>query len=255
MRLLLIAIQFLTRLPMPPRLNDDLATTEAELGKATRYFPLVGVIVGGACAALFWLLSSFLFPPSLSALLALGAGWWLTNGFHEDGWADAFDGFGGGWTRERILEIMHDSRLGTYGTLALLFLISCKYVCLVELPITQSWRWLIIANVTGRWTVLPLCAWLPYARAEGLSRLVAQQVGRIEFGIGTLTLMAVLCGLQSWRVAVCGLALTMLATWFAGRYFRARLGGITGDCLGAANQLVELVLYLCAVALWRGGWL
>ncbi len=228
----------------------DLATSEAELGKATRFFPLVGVIVGGL-AALVLIGAQQFFPLTVSVWLALAAGTWLTNGFHEDGWADAFDGFGGGWTRERILEIMHDSRLGTYGVLALIFLLGVKAACLTALPITQGWRWLLIAHVAGRWTVLPLSAWLTHARADGLSRLVAQQIGRVELVVGTLTLIAVLFALQTPRTALLTLGAMAVMAWLAGRYFRARLGGITGDCLGAANQLIELTVYLIAVVLTR----
>ena len=243
-KLLLIATQFLTRLPMP----RDLATSEAELGKATRFFPLVGIIVGGL-SALVLIGAQRFFPLTVSVWLALAAGAWLTNGFHEDGWADAFDGFGGGWTRERILEIMHDSRLGTYGVLSVIFLLALKAACLTDLSTAQSWRWLLIAHVAGRWTVLPLSAWLTHARADGLSRLVAQQIGRVELLIGTLTLCAVLFALQTPRAAVLVLVVSGVMTWLAGRYFRARLGGITGDCLGAANQLIELTVYLVAAAL------
>ncbi|HEX3230766.1 MAG TPA: adenosylcobinamide-GDP ribazoletransferase, partial [Pyrinomonadaceae bacterium] len=111
-RRFLIAIQFLTRLPV----SRSLSSSESDIGKAAAFFPLVGSIVGGAAALVFVALQRIL-PLSASVLCAVIFAAFLTNGFHEDGWADSFDGFGGGWTKDRILEIMRDSRIGTYGTL------------------------------------------------------------------------------------------------------------------------------------------
>src|SRR5258708_4817096 len=157
-----IAIQFLTRLPVARTLNSS----ETDIGKAAAFFPLVGVIVGGGAALVFLGLERILpLPASLFCAIVFAA--FITNGFHEDGLADSFDGFGGGWTKDRVLEIMRDSRIGTYGTLALIFLILSKLIFLSSLPPLQIWPWLIIAHPAARWTILPLCAWLPYALAEG----------------------------------------------------------------------------------------
>ena len=135
----------------------------------------------------------------------------ITNGFHEDGLADSFDGFGGGWTKDRVLEIMRDSRIGTYGTLALIFVILGKFTFLSSLPQGQIWRWLIVAHTAARWTILPLCAWLPYARVEGQGKLVAKQVGTLEIVIATSTLFLVLL-LLSWPAALAVLLVTCLVT-------------------------------------------
>lgn len=245
LRRLLIAVQFLTRLPVP----RGLATTEEELGKAAAFFPLAGAIVGGG-AALVFVLSQHILPLSTCVLFAILFTAVITNGFHEDGLADSFDGFGGGWTKERALEIMRDSRLGTYGTLALIFLILGKYNFLSSLPPSQVWRWLIVAHTASRWTVLPLCAWLPYARAEGQGKLVAKQMGAAEIFIGTLTLLITL-SLLSWPAALAALLAVGTVTFLCGLYFRARLQGVTGDCLGAANQITEVALYLAALVLPR----
>jgi adenosylcobinamide-GDP ribazoletransferase len=174
----------------------------------------------------------------------------ITNGFHEDGLADTFDGFGGGWTKDRVLEIMRDSRIGTYGTLALVFLVFGKLTFLSSLPQGQIWRWLIVAHTAARWTILPLCAWLPYARADGQGKLVAKQVGALELLTATATLIVAIL-LLPWRAALTALLVTSLVTLVSGLYFRARLEGITGDCLGATNQLTEVGLYLTAVVLFR----
>src|SRR5258705_7243163 len=145
-RRFLIAVQFLTRLPVPRVLKSS----EAELGKAAAFFPLVGVIVGGGAALVFVLLQRVL-PVSASVLCAIVFAAFITSGFHEDGLADTFDGFGGGWTKDRVLEIMRDSRIGTYRTLALIFVFIRKLNFLSVLPQGQIWRWLIVAHSAARW--------------------------------------------------------------------------------------------------------
>jgi adenosylcobinamide-GDP ribazoletransferase len=245
LRRFFIAVQFLTRLPVP--LNSP--SSEPELGKAAAFFPLVGVIVGGG-AALVSMRLTLVLPLSSSVFCAIVFAAFITSGFHEDGLADTFDGFGGSWTKERTLEIMRDSRLGTYGTLALIFLVLGKFNFLSSLPQSQIWRWLIVAHTAARWTTLPLCAWLPYARAEGQGKLVAKQIGFLEIILGTLTLLLVL-QLLPWRASLTAFLVTALLTLLSGLWFRARLQGISGDCLGATNQLTELALYLTAVILLR----
>ena len=240
-----IAVQFLTRLPVP----SSLVSSESELGKAVGFFPLVGVIVGSGAALVFALLQLVL-PLPASVLGAVVFAAFITSGFLEDGLADTFDGFGGGWTKDRVLEIMRDSRIGTYGTLALIFLILGKLNFLSLLPQGQVWRWLIVGHTAARWTTLPLCAWLPYARAEGQGKLVAKQVGALDVITGTVTLLLVFL-LLSWQSAFAVLLVTGLVTLLNGLYFRARLQGITGDCLGAVNQLTEVSLYLTALILLR----
>jgi adenosylcobinamide-GDP ribazoletransferase len=245
LRRLLIAVQFLTRLPVP----RSLETTGEELGKASAFFPFVGIIVGSG-AALVFVLMEILLPQASAALIAIVFAAFLTNGFHEDGLADTFDGFGGGWTKDRVLEIMRDSRIGTYGALALIFLVLGKLSFLSSLPREQVWRWLVVGHTASRWTVLPLCSWLPYARAEGQGKLVAKQVGIGEIVIATITLAAPLF-LLTWRAAVIAILVTGSVTLMSGLYYRSRLQGLTGDCLGATNQLTEVSLYLSAVILLR----
>lgn len=245
LRRFLLAIQFLTRLPVPARL----ATTEEELGRAAAFFPLVGIIVGAGTAGVY-VLALRVVSVSVAVAIALAFAAFITSGFHEDGLADTFDGLGGGWTKQRALEIMRDSRIGTYGALALIFLVLGKYTILTELRLEQTWRWLIVAHAASRWTVLPLCMWLPYARPEGQGKLVAKQITFSTLLIGSLTFLLALL-LFPWRTALIAIAVTTVVTFLSGLYFKRRLGGITGDCLGAANQMTELLLYLTAHVLYR----
>jgi adenosylcobinamide-GDP ribazoletransferase len=235
------ALQFLTRLPVP---RSD-AISKEELGKAVAFFPLVGVIVGG-CAALAFVLLHRVLPLSVAVLGAIVFASFLTNGLHEDGFADAFDGFGGGWSKERTLEIMRDSRIGVYGVLALVFLILSKLNLLSILPHGQVWRWLIVGHSASRWTIVALGAWLPPARSDGLGRLVTKQSGGAVMLIGTLTVLLTVWFALSRQVALAALLVMGLVTLLCGLYFRHRLQGVTGDCMGAASQFTEVAIYLTA---------
>jgi adenosylcobinamide-GDP ribazoletransferase len=136
--------------------------------------------------------------------------------------------------------------------LALIFLALAKYNFLSTLDPSVVWRWLIVAHTAARWTSLPLCLWLPYAREEGQGKLVARGPGYGGAAVATLTLLAALA-LLNWREASVAGAVAVAAPLVTGWYYRHRIGGVTGDCLGATNQLTEVALYLAAVALSRPG--
>lgn len=247
LRRFFIALQFLTRFPVP-RLETSPENSGNDLGKAAAFFPLVGVIVGLSAALAFVLLQRVL-PLSVAVLGAMIVAAFLTNGLHEDGFADVFDGFGGGWSRERTLEIMRDSHIGVYGVLALIFLILGKLHLLSALSPPQIWRWLIVGHVAGRWAPVALGAWLPPASSVGLGRLVARRTGALELIVGTITVVVALLLTLSWQAALAAFGVTALVTLLSGLHFRRRLNGITGDCMGAAIQFTEIALYLTAVLL------
>jgi adenosylcobinamide-GDP ribazoletransferase len=242
LRSFLIALQFLTRVPVP-----GLKTREAEIGPASAFFPLVGALIG-VSAALIFRGASRILPHSTSIILILIFMSVITNAFHEDGLADALDGFGGGWSREAVLAIMKDSRLGTFGALGLIFLILAKYNLLSLIDPSHLWRWLVFAPTAGRWSALPLCLGLDYAREEGQAKLVARRIPRLAFVFGTLTLL-VSSLVLGFGAAALALSVAVAVVLLTGWYYRHRLGGVTGDCLGATNQLVEVAVYLVAVAL------
>jgi len=127
-RVFLMAVMFYTRIPCP----KDFKCTQETLNKSARYYPLIGCIVGGF-AALVYCATNLVFSHSISILISMGATILITGAFHEDGFADVCDGFGGGWDKKQILEIMKDSRLGTYGTIGLIFILSCKFLVLREI--------------------------------------------------------------------------------------------------------------------------
>lgn len=248
LRSFLTGVMFLTRLPCPAWVGHD-----AEwLARSTVYFPAIGVLVGAWGGAVFWL-ASLGWPGWIAAVLSTAATVWLTGAFHEDGMADACDGFGGGWGTEQILAIMKDSRVGSYGVVGLGLTLLAKLGLLATFEPLDAVKALVAAHVLARWSSLPLIYALPYVREAGAKgKPFAASVTPLRLAIATgITLAAVvpLLGVQSLPA----LAATLAVTALAGRYFRAQIGGITGDCLGAANQVVEVAVYLALAFHFTGG--
>ncbi|MFN3596724.1 MAG: adenosylcobinamide-GDP ribazoletransferase [Rubricoccaceae bacterium] len=250
LRVFLTAVMFLTRLPVPRWVGHDAPT----LSRASPYFPAVGVLVGLFGAA-FYGLVGLAFPPWLAAAAALAATVWLTGAFHEDALGDTFDGLGGGWTREEVLRIMRDSRMGTYGTVALVLTLGARWGALATIGAAGGPAGvaaaLVAAHALGRWTALPLILWLPYVREHGTGKPFAASVTPARLAAGS-ALAGGAAALALGGAAVPAIATVLGVTLVAGAYFRARLGGMTGDCLGAANQLAELAVYLVLLGDWAG---
>ena len=242
-RLFWTALTLLTRLPAPA-----LAGFQPDwLGRSVAWFPFVGLIVG-LLAAGTYVLAAFFWPDPVPAVIALAVAALATGGFHEDGWADVFDALGAGGSRERMLEIMKDSRIGSTGALALLLLIAAKLAALAALPTSEVPAALIAAHILSRWTSLPLLRWLPAARSEG--GLATSLIGHVTEGrFLSGTLIALLLAVAALRQdALSPILVTVLTTALAGLFFRKRLGGVTGDCLGATQQLAELAILLTLAA-------
>jgi adenosylcobinamide-GDP ribazoletransferase len=237
----LAACTFLTRLPLPGSAVD--AET---LARSSTWFPVVGAIVG-AVGGLTLTVAGRVWPPFMAAVLSVLATVLLTGALHEDALADAADGFGGGRTREQVLEIMRDSRVGSYGTVALVLVLSARIGCLAAMAPLDGVRALIGAHVFARWSSLPLMLALPYARLEGSGKPFVGGVTRPRVLGGTLLAALFAVPALGWH-ALPAVLVAAIVTAIAGRYFHSRLGGITGDCLGATNQLVELVTYLTVLA-------
>jgi adenosylcobinamide-GDP ribazoletransferase len=232
------AVRFFTRLPVPTWVGHS---AEA-LNHSARYFTLVGLIVG-LIGALVFAFTSFFLPKTLAVLLAMAATILVTGAFHEDGWADMVDGFGGGWTRERTLEIMKDSRIGSYGAIALVLLLLAKFMALVELDMLLVAPALIAGHAFSRLCATSVMHFLDYARDEGKAKPLATRIAPGElalaacFGLVALVLLPPLS-------ALLGVLFAAAATAFLTRKFHQRLGGYTGDCLGATQQLAEVAFYL-----------
>ena len=247
-RLFFIALQFFTRLPIPAWVGYE----PAWLHHASRYFPLVGIVVA-AVTTLTYLAAVQLWPAPVAVLLSTAAGIYLTGAFHEDGFADMCDGFGGGMTRERVMEIMKDSRIGTYGAVGAGLLIALKCTLLSMMDPALAIAALLLAHPLSRLAAASLIWQLDYAREEGKAKPMAQHMTGMEFAIGALcaaipALYLGALGYLSWlTIAACVLAAAAAAIWLGAKFVR-RIGGYTGDCLGSVQQVSEVMIYLCLLA-------
>ena len=247
LRAFFTALMFLTRVPCPRWVGH----TPDLLARSTTWFPAVGLLVG-LCGALVYRGAALGWPPLVAATLAVGATVWLTGAFHEDALADACDGFGGGWEPDQVLAIMKDSRIGSYGAVGLGLALVARAAALAGLEPALAARALVAGHVLGRWSSLPLIWRYRYVRESGAkSRPFAASVTPLRLAAGSALALAIVAATLATRptAAALVLAAALAVTALAGRYFRRRIGGITGDCLGAANQLVELAAYL--VLAWR----
>ncbi|MEQ1629907.1 MAG: adenosylcobinamide-GDP ribazoletransferase [Gallionella sp.] len=249
LRLLLTAVQFFTRLPVP----DWVGHSAGQLNQASRYFPLVGMVVGALSAAILYS-SAQVFPLSVAVLLSMIASILITGAFHEDGLSDFVDGLGGGFTREKVLAIMKDSRIGAYGVIALVLALLIKFQSLLALCHAHSWQFLaaalIAAHSFSRLMATSIMLTQRYIRDDDTARAkpAAQQISTVSFTIATLTGIASLALLFAAGEPVVNLSSAVFAAIMMRMYLawrlRKRLGGYTGDCLGAVQQLTELAFYL-----------
>jgi len=237
------ALRFFTRLPAPRWVGHS----AEQLNHAARYFPLVGVIVGAIGAAVT-LGALRLWPAPLAVLLGMAATLLATGAFHEDGLADSIDGFGGGWTKEQVLAIMKDSRIGSYGAIGIGLALLAKFEVLSVLAVSPAPTFLFVliaGHSVSRFAATTLIFTLDYARddASSKSKPLATRMGKGELALAALFGLTPCLLLPALSVAV-ALALTAVVTLLAARHFVKRIGGYTGDCLGATQQLAELAFYL-----------
>ncbi|MDK9723951.1 MAG: adenosylcobinamide-GDP ribazoletransferase [Sterolibacteriaceae bacterium MAG5] len=234
------ALRFFTRLPVPAWIGH----ADDHLVRAPRYLPLVGILVGliGGAATLA---ASLLLPLSLAVTIGMAATILATGAFHEDGFADACDGFGGGWDKARVLAIMKDSRVGSYGVIGVVLLLLAKWNALMEMEPEFLLPALVAGHAASRFAAVSLMGFLDYAREDdgAKSKPLASRLGG-----GSLALAALFgivpCVLLPLPEAAAALAAAALVAMVAARYFARRIGGYTGDCLGAVQQAAELAFYL-----------
>ncbi|HVP77243.1 MAG TPA: adenosylcobinamide-GDP ribazoletransferase [Thermodesulfobacteriota bacterium] len=235
------ALSFLTILPV----SRFSLPEEKGLARSMAYFPLAGLLLGLLLAMAYFLLS-FLFSKSLVLWLTLGWLALLTRGLHLDGFADTVDGFAAGGSKEKILEVMRDSRIGAFGVVGLILLIGAKYLVLDEIARESIPRALILMTVMGRNSMVWVCYRSPYARpGGGLAQPFAENLTMREMVISSLCAFGI--GLLLWGLKGALIFLGMVLVSLVFRFFFIRrLNGITGDTLGAANELSEL---LCLILL------
>ncbi|MDO9051218.1 MAG: adenosylcobinamide-GDP ribazoletransferase [Methylotenera sp.] len=257
-RYFLLAVGFFTRLPVPNFNNFY----EDELNYSAKYFPLVGVIVGMVGAGAFTLAAKVL-PSSIAILVSMAATIYITGAFHEDGLADSADGLGGGSDRERILTIMQDSRLGTYGAVALFLMLFAKFQVLNALPIYFLPFILIVGHAFSRLCALYVMADLSYVKVSGKAKPLATKVDATDLTVATLFGLSPIPFLYwnfspfilnandwLWLGVYCLLPVAIVWIWWRNK-IKHWLGGYTGDCLGAMQQITELAFYFGLLAWYQ----
>lgn len=267
------ALMFYTRIPCPKNIDHH----PDYLNKASRYFPVIGWLVGGISFVVFYL-SSFIFSNEIAVILSMIAGILVTGAFHEDGFADVCDGFGGGWTKEKILLIMKDSAIGAYGAIGLALLFLLKFQSLAQLidniqihdfgicPEVSGLKFgiydvnigilllFITAHSLSRLAAVSIVFTHEYSREDATSKSkpIAQNytwrevVGAFFFGLLPLLILSFFY----WQMLFAVIPV-YLFRFFLARYFQKWIGGYTGDCLGATQQVCEVVFYLSSFALWK----
>lgn len=243
----LTALMFFTRIPCPKRIGHD----PEYLRQSSKYFPLVGIVVG-AIGALIFYLSLFAFSKNISILLSMAATIYTTGAFHEDGFADVCDGFGGGWTKEKILLIMKDSRLGTYGVIGLILLLGLKFSALLQIPSSLIPLVLISGHAASRFIATTLIYTHPYVRDADDSK-AKPAAKTISFGMLSIAGLFGISPMLFFQQPLILLVLLPMYTGklFLGHKFKKWIGGQTGDCAGAVQQLAEVIFYISLIVLWR----
>ena len=252
----LLALGFFTRIPVPSLADFQ----ESDLNHSIKYFPLIGIIIG-VIGGLSFYLASQIFPQSLAVLISMATTIYLTGAFHEDGLADSADGLGGGYTRERILTIMQDSRLGTYGAVALFLMLFAKFQLLITFNPAVIPAVLIAGHALSRLSAVWLMVALNYAKPDGKAKPLATQIGDAGlivanvFGLLPFVIIIAMLNManHSWPVILKFVLMTLLPVLLSWVWWRAKINqwltGYTGDTLGAMQQISELAFYL-GVLVW-----
>jgi adenosylcobinamide-GDP ribazoletransferase len=244
LHIFLTAIMFYTRIPVP----KNLPYSDEMLNRSTRFFPFIGWVVGGTGAVIFYGLQ-FVFPSELAILLSMLTTIFITGAFHEDGFADFCDGFGGGYTKEKILTIMKDSRIGTYGSIGLVGMLATKFLSLHSIDSATIPLMLVAAHALSRLMPVVVIFTSGYARAdlESKSKPIGQKGKPIDLLLAIFFGLALLVFVPFTFSAVI-IPVLLVTTYIFRNYIVGKLGGYTGDCLGALQQISEVLFYLGWVA-------
>lgn len=240
--LFLTALCFFTRIPAHIEYRQE------SLNCCNRYFPLVGAVVG-MIGALVFIGASWILPVSVSVILSMAATILTTGAFHEDGFADVCDAFGGGWTKEKILVIMKDSRVGAYGVIGMFLLLVCKYITITETPTSLIPVAMVVAHILSRSMATTTMWRLNYVRddetskSKPITKNIRIKDVAIAMTIGILALLLLPSLLYALVLVPLFLIKYLIEQWFV-----KWIGGYTGDCLGTIQQVSELIIYLTILA-------
>ena len=241
-----LALQFLTRVPV----STDGIYSKERFAASVRHHPLVGVLIGATAAATY-AAGAAVYPTPVAILISTAAVILLTGGFHEDGLSDTFDGIGGGHARESALKIMKDSRVGAFGAIALLMVIAIKVAALSAMPPAMIVIGLVAAHGLSRWSSIVVIATSRYVREEGTAKPTAGGISRTglvyasSIGLACLALLHFSLGPYAAAAGTVGLVSGHVLIRL---FYEKKIGGYTGDCLGATQQVSELGIYLGLLA-------
>lgn len=240
---------FFSRIPCPKWIDHS----PDILNKSSRYFSLVGIIIG-SIAGLAFFGSSYLLPTDIAIIISMIASVWITGAFHEDGFADVCDGFGGGWTKEKILIIMKDSRLGTYGVSGLVFILALKFLALYHLHAISVNIILILisGHAISRFIATLLLYTHEYVRDADTAKIkpTTKKMSTKSLIISGIFGIFPLFFFFKGFVFLALIPLVFIY-WYMGRFFKRWIGGQTGDCAGALQQVAEVVFYISILILWK----
>ncbi|MFD0962901.1 adenosylcobinamide-GDP ribazoletransferase [Pseudofulvibacter geojedonensis] len=247
LHIFLTAIMFYTRIPCPKWVDHN----PIIVSQTSKYISLIGILVGGIGSIAFYG-SSFLFSNEISLLFSILATIYATAGFHEDGFADVCDGFGGGWTKDKILSIMKDSSIGVYGAIGIILILAFKFSALREIDSALIPLVIISAHSASRFIAASLLYTHPYVRItnDSKSKAAAQKIPLYFLFTNFVIASIPLLFFNKWEIFLVFIPM-YLSKIFLGAKFKKWIGGQTGDCAGAVQQISEVVFYLSFIALWK----
>lgn len=239
----LTAVMFFTRIPI----FITIPYSPEMLNASTRYFTIIGLLIGLIAAGIF-ILASYILPTPVAIVLSMLCTIYITGAFHEDGFADFCDGFGGGSTPEKILTIMKDSRLGTYGTIGLLSMLTLKYISIFYIPVPYIPILLISAHVGSRTLPVFIIHYMHYVQDSDNSK--SKPIGKRSSIAAPIIAISTFCISFAWNPYIGLLCIVCLGCVYIlfSRYIRKKIGGYTGDVLGALQQISEVTIYFTAMA-------
>ena len=237
MNYFLIALQFLTILPI--KIKSEIK--EKDFGASLLYFPIVGLGIGLVLSLSTFLLSSL--PVLIKSAIILTVSTVITGGIHLDGFADTCDGFYGNRPREKILEIMRDSHIGTMGVIGVVSLLLLKFSLIASLRNEILWKALILMAVFSRWTQCLACSNSVYARKEGKAKYFIEYASKRDVFIGGLFSLALFVLLMQIKGIILFLVSAPMIFLFL-QYIKKKIGGMTGDTIGAISEVAEVLILL-----------
>jgi len=251
-KLFFTALMFFTRIPCPAWVGYS----KELLNSSLKYFAVMGWVVGGISALILWI-SLFIFPLSVSILLVMSASILITGALHEDGFTDVCDSFGGGWGKEQILTIMKDSRIGVYGAIGIILILSVKFAALYEIAkYSTSILLFSILNAHTSSRFMAFTVIQSYDYVQDLDKSKSKPMANAKLSAGkfffsfSAALIPMALFIDNWCL-ILAMPICYIPRLYLGSYFKKHIGGYTGDCVGAVQQVCEISFYLAVLALWK----